>query len=627
MISDTMFTLAVCAAAFSLIFAIICAGENKRKLIHKLYFCTVALMLVWFVVVAGFRFISSPDGKSAYILDSLTYLANFTPPLFLLVSLVFITGREKLPKRSWMLFLIPLLINILVWTNPLHHLHYRVFSIERSGLVAGPFLFANAVYSYGCILTSAVLVMRFGIRSHNRLQMAQAVLFALGDIIPVTVSTIATLGVVKLSIAVTPLSYTATIVLHGLAIFQFHMLDLKPIAMQKVLDWISDCYLVISDQNLVVSYNLPFHDIIGKYYGIHENIYLQDCVKDDAVENKAVIKNLIAVIDTCKNGAPAANVSYEQAIPVREAAGVKMHSYMVEVTPLKIDDRTVGFAAIFKDVSRIKESMEKLQASQTRMMEQERLASLGHLIGGIAHNLKTPIMSISGGATALDGLIQESQESLGDPEITDNDYREIYGEMSDWTERIRTACSYMSDIITAVKGQAANVNSAEESEFRFSNLMEMVLLLLRHELLKGNCKLTVLNRTGQNIYIHGDINNMIQVVNNFVSNAIDAMQPDGGEIQVEALQREDCLNILVRDRGPGVPPEVRGKLFKQMITSKGANGTGLGVFISTTVIKAKFGGSVWLEDNPGGGSVFGISLPMEYISLRGAEGEKQNEEK
>ena len=83
--------------------------------------------------------------------------------------------------------------------------------------------------------------------------------------------------------------------------------------------------------------------------------------------------------------------------------------------------------------------------------------------------------------------------------------------------------------------------------------------------------------------------------------------------------------MIVKDTGSGVAPEIREKLFRQMITSKGVNGTGLGVFISHSVIKAKFGGSVWFEDNPGGGSVFGISVPVEYITFEKSKEEQADE--
>ena len=72
-------------------------------------------------------------------------------------------------------------------------------------------------------------------------------------------------------------------------------------------------------------------------------------------------------------------------------------------------------------------------------------------------------MSISGSVVAVQKLTNEAEMSIGDPEVTDNDFREIYQEMDSWLERVREACAYMSEIITAVKGQASSLNVAVKS--------------------------------------------------------------------------------------------------------------------------------------------------------------------
>ena len=83
-------------------------------------------------------------------------------------------------------------------------------------------------------------------------------------------------------------------------------------------------------------------------------------------------------------------------------------------------------------------------------MEQERFAFLGQMIGGLAHNLKTPIMSISGCVVAAQALIDECEDSLDDPQVTQEDFREIYGEIREWFQKVKDSTSYMSDIITAI---------------------------------------------------------------------------------------------------------------------------------------------------------------------------------
>ena len=141
-------------------------------------------------------------------------------------------------------------------------------------------------------------------------------------------------------------------------------------------------------------------------------------------------------------------------------------------------------------------------------------------------------------------------------------------------------------------------------------------MLLRHELLGSGCKIKVESEFHDVVILQGDINSMVQVINNLVSNAADAEKPKGGGTIVIAIDRDDrYLNIRVEDTGIGIPEEVKHRLFKQMITSKGAQGTGLGIYISNSIIKARFDGKMWVKENPKGGSIFGISIPAGNVKF------------
>jgi signal transduction histidine kinase len=114
---------------------------------------------------------------------------------------------------------------------------------------------------------------------------------------------------------------------------------------------------------------------------------------------------------------------------------------------------------------------------------------------------------------------------------------------------------------------------------------------MRHELLNSGCRLTVNYDRNVDISLSGDINNLVQVVGNLLSNAIYAQkQKGGGEIELEILCDKENLKILVKDRGSGISPNVIDKLFKSMVTNKGTMGTGLGLYISNAVIRGKFNG-------------------------------------
>ena len=111
--------------------------------------------------------------------------------------------------------------------------------------------------------------------------------------------------------------------------------------------------------------------------------------------------------------------------------------------------------------------------------------------------------------------------------------------------------------------------------------------------------------------IHGDINSLVQVINNMISNAIQAYNGEPEKnIDLILDKQKDNLIISVKDYGSGLPQKVQDKLFKEMITTKGKNGTGLGLYMSYSTIKAHFNGDITFETEEGKGTTFNIILPL-----------------
>ncbi len=251
----------------------------------------------------------------------------------------------------------------------------------------------------------------------------------------------------------------------------------------------------------------------------------------------------------------------------------------------------------------------KMEHSEV-IIQRERLVSLGQLMGGIAHNIKTPIMSISGCLEGLTDLIGEYQKSIGDGEVTNEDHKEIAFEMLDWISKIRPQLSYMSDVITTVKDQATNFSVDYESRFNIEELTKKVGILMQTEIQKNHCKLNINLNTNKYLVIEGEINNLVQAINNIISNAVYVYQPDGGIIDFNIIQKDKRIQLSITDYAYGIPINVQEKLFKEMVTTKGRNGTGLGMFVAYTTIKVKFGGDIWFETKENKGTTFYIEIPI-----------------
>ena len=253
----------------------------------------------------------------------------------------------------------------------------------------------------------------------------------------------------------------------------------------------------------------------------------------------------------------------------------------------------------------------QIQDSQNMLMEKERLASLGQLIGGISHNLKTPIMSISGAAEGLTDLINEYDASIGDSEVTAEDHHAIANDMKEWIEKIHSYTAYMSDIITAVKGQAVNLSENENDEFSIKELLNRVNILMKHEIKNASLTLNTKIEVPSTVTLHGDINSLVQVINNLITNAIQSYNGQkNNTIELSAKGENNNIIISVADHGCGMAPEIQEKLFKTMITTKGKNGTGLGMFMSYSTIKGQFNGDITFTSEVGKGTTFNIIIPL-----------------
>lgn len=283
--------------------------------------------------------------------------------------------------------------------------------------------------------------------------------------------------------------------------------------------------------------------------------------------------------------------------------------------PVTSNDEIGELIVAFNKVQELtKENIIEIKNSEQTLMEKERLASLGELIGGIAHNMKTPIMSTAGAAEGLVELIAEYRASIDNPQVTSEDHKEIAKDMLEWVTKIKSYNSYMSDIITTVKGQASQLSSSENEKFTLYDLSKRVEILIKHEIKKANLVLDTKIECDPSITLSGDVNSLIQVINNLISNSIYAYQGVPDKV-VEFILDYDEYNknviLKVVDEGCGMNEETKSKLFKQMYTTKGKNGTGLGLYMSYSTIRGKFNGTMAFESEEGKGTTFIITIPKK----------------
>ena len=573
--------------------------QNNKKPLTKIFIVLFGLMLFWLTcMILQIIFLNKYDISLKYFFNLYYISICFLPIAFYFMAIIFENGRLDFKRYYLLLFIIPITSLLLLWTNDLHHLFYKEYSMSLS-TAYGPWFYVHTYYTFLIFGISLFILMRYSIKNAG-LFSRQAILLIIGSLAPIIVNLLGSTGLLPVSIYATPIAFSVTIICFTIGIFRFNLFKLTPIALQKIVDRMSDSYLVLNDDGTITDFNQTFL-VTFKIKDIALRGQNFDTFCKNNKINYSKIKNAIIKTKDSKK-----TISFEYHVS-------RIHKiFSVEVNTIYSDGASLGTLILFKDITQHIQDMETIKNNQDILMERERLASLGQLIGGIAHNLKTPIMSISGAAEGLTDLVKEYDSSIDDPEVNSQDHHDIAKDMNEWIVKIKEYTEYMSDIITAVKGQAVTLSETENISFDIDELVKRVDILMKHELKNALIYMNIQMNAPKSTKIHGDINSLVQVINNMISNAIQAYNGRTEEEINLDFNMDDNNNLIIsiEDHADGLPQKVKDKLFKEMITTKGKNGTGLGLYMSYSTIKAHFNGNITFESVEGQGTTFNIILPL-----------------
>ena len=575
--------------------------SNKKNQTKSVFITILFFMILWFIELILQLICSNKFNIDPLFFENFVYIsACIVPILILFLAITFVKTKINFTLKHLLLFIVPIISLLVLWTNNYHHLFYIKYSTNFRETVFGPYFTIHSLYSYLCVGIGMIILLVYSIKNSGIFS-KQSLLFVIGTSICLIINILSTFGILDLSIYATPISFTIGILFYAIAIFKFNFLSVAPMALQKVVDRISDSYVVLDDTYNITDFN---HTLTTTF-----NISEKELRKSSLF---SLVKKLKLNIDTQKllELIQKAKKTKHTVRIEKELKTINKY-FNIEICSIYSEDMYLGTLILLKDITQHIEDMHTIEDNQDRLIEKERLASLGQLIGGISHNLKTPIMSISGAAEGISDLIKEYDASIGDPEVTNEDHHEIANDMRKWVEKIREYTAYMSDIITAVKGQAVTLSSDNDVDFTIDELIKRVDILMKHELKNALITLNTQINVDKNTTLDGDVNSLVQVVNNLISNAIQAYEGKT-EQQINFIidKIDSNLVIKVQDFGSGMSKEVQQKLFKEMITTKGKNGSGLGLFMSYSTIKSNFKGDLSFETEEGKGTTFTIKIPM-----------------
>jgi two-component system, NtrC family, sensor kinase len=252
-----------------------------------------------------------------------------------------------------------------------------------------------------------------------------------------------------------------------------------------------------------------------------------------------------------------------------------------------------------------------LRSSQARLVQQEKMAALGRLVAGVAHEINTPIGTLNSNADTLGRaltIVREIVAGDGAPEALRENSRlaQVLGLLDEISRVNRLAC----ERIVSIVGSLRNFARLDESDLQMADLhkgLDSTLTLVQHELKN---RVAVVKEYGDLPAVRCHPNRINQVFMNLLVNAAQSIRGPG-EIRIRTWREGDIVKIRIADTGAGIPQENLPRIFDPGFTTKGVGvGTGLGLSICFEIVQ-DHGGTIEVESEAGRGSAFTVCLPTE----------------
>lgn len=340
---------------------------NKKDIKYqttKIFTIMCLLMLSWLISIILQASFSKTLNIDPIYFDYLAYISIcFLPVCFLLLSIAFENTKFKFNKRILLLLIVPTLSLLILWTNNIHHLFYITYSTNISDASYGSYFLIHTIYSYVLIGFGVINLIRYSIKNSGFFS-RQSVILMLGVIIPVIINVLGTFGIIKMSIYITPISFALAILFFALAIFKFDFLKVAPIALQRVVDRISDAYLVVNEDNIVTDFNQTFLNLFNLHSSEVRNKNLKVLFNNLGIEIPSIIKAI------------KKSQSTQDTIFLEEHFHKINKYFNIEVNGITNKGNFLGTLILLKDITQHTQDMQTIKSNQDMLIEKERLATL-----------------------------------------------------------------------------------------------------------------------------------------------------------------------------------------------------------------------------------------------------------
>ncbi|AEV32083.1 signal transduction histidine kinase [Owenweeksia hongkongensis DSM 17368] len=568
---------------FSLI-ALFLAGlvYNRIGLVAKWFAACMAVISIW-AAGYGISIAQNTIGEMIFWIN-VEYIGIVLTPTIWFVFVLKFTGRDcKLNKTIFSAFFgFAGLSLLMVWTNPLHHLHYADYQIQHAAghswllSTPGPWYYIHVAYFY-TLIASGIYVLIKSIRLSSGVFRQQSLVILIGALVPwaANVSVIFRTGVFG-HIDSTPFAFLISAIAIGIGFLQFKLFDVVPMARDKVINVMREGWLVLDPQNRIIDFNPKMawimqkesQNLSGLHFGGLEG------AKQEEVDY---------LLD----------LSHENDVDVEVEIGNELFSFEVTCKTIKENNSNKGRLLIFRNITQYKEDQRKLQQQSEELKELN--VTKGRLLSIISHDVRGPL-----------AVLTQILEMSGRGELSEDDLKELLPKLG---ENLNNITGFLDNLLVWAKSQFEG-EMISPKMFDISTEIRKNIGLLSATVEAKNIK--VFFDEKEEFLVWADPNMIRLVVRNLLGNAVKFCRP-GDEIKFGITRKDEHVEISVSDSGIGISEENLERIFSsETFTTHGTEmeqGTGLGLMLSKDFV-TKNEGKIWAESKVGIGSIFYFTIPI-----------------
>ena len=509
------------------------------------------------------------------------------PTAWLAVALQY-TGRGHwLTRRNLLLLaIVPVTTVLLAWTNEAHGLIWSDISLETSDsllwlvLDHGAWFWAFGWYSYLLLVLGIVLIAAELIHSQRR-YWGQTAALIVSALVPWMTNWSFAVGLTPVEyLDLTPVVFAISLLVLLWAFVYAGLLDIVPIAKQLVIDNMNNGVIVLDVLGRIVDWNLAGQRILGRTGVVIGSPFGQVWPdRPDLIQQSADAKTRYV------------ELSLETPDDLRH--------YEVSVLPvLDRHDRLTGRTVSLTDITERKRVEDERRAMEVKALVQSKLATLGEVAPGIAHEINQPLTYIS---TMI-------QATLEDFDLKDVDEERVMHRLSE----SRKYVGRISEIIDHLRTFGSD--EGEMTRVDLGAVLDNTQLILGRWLRQRNVALDRYSEEGLPL-VRGNAIQLEQVFIDLIQNAADALSRKRKDARIivtmASLPQRDQVQVKFSDNGPGIAPQLVERVFLPFFTkSEVHEGTGLGLAIVHGIVQAH-GGTIACESTLNMGTTFTITPPAE----------------